>query len=320
MQQTIKVKKRKVKKKLKIILFVLVVIFIGIFITVKTIEYHNTYGYKLGELGYSKEEIITIKELKDNQIDEILKKDYDSKIITFIKQDYFIFDNLDEYISYIKDNSDLKPSKVVVLVNVKTNHDHYDEEVISATDTSKGILMLVNKYHYLTKEYAPDDIVEISNYYSYADNSIKEEVYEAYVKMWKAAKKEDLTLIVTSSYRDYETQDYLWNSRADASSEENADSSTARAGYSEHQSGLALDIVTYNVTFNDFEATDEFKWLSENAYIYGFILRYPKDKTEITGYDYESWHYRYVGVETATKINKLGITFDEYYAYYIDNK
>jgi LAS superfamily LD-carboxypeptidase LdcB len=69
---------------------------------------------------------------------------------------------------------------------------------------------------------------------------------------------------------------------------------------------------------NDFENTDEFKWLQKNAYKYGFILRYPKDKTDITGYDYESWHYRYVGKEVAQKIHELDITFDEYYAYYID--
>ena len=71
---------------------------------------------------------------------------------------------------------------------------------------------------------------------------------------------------------------------------------------------------------NDFEETDEFKWLQKNAYKYGFILRYPKDKTDITGYDYESWHYRYVGKEIAEKIHKENITYDEYYAYYIEEK
>ena len=71
---------------------------------------------------------------------------------------------------------------------------------------------------------------------------------------------------------------------------------------------------------SSFEKTDEFKWLQNNAYKYGFILRYPKDKEDITGYSYESWHYRYVGKDVATKIKKLGITFDEYYAYFIEGK
>ena len=97
-----------------------------------------------------------------------------------------------------------------------------------------------------------------------------------------------------------------------------ADLSTARAGFSEHQTGLAIDILTYNVTLSNFEETDAFKWLSSNAYKYGFILRYPKGKEDITGYEYESWHYRYVGVEIATQIFEEDITFDEYYAYYLE--
>ena len=76
-------------------------------------------------------------------------------------------------------------------------------------------------------------------------NSIKEEVYTAYKKMWNAAKKEDLTLIVTSSYRSYETQDNLWNSRANKYGDDEADKETARAGFSEHQTGLAIDICVY---------------------------------------------------------------------------
>ena len=69
---------------------------------------------------------------------------------------------------------------------------------------------------------------------------------------------------------------------------------------------------------NEFENTEEFKWLQNNAYKYGFILRYPKGKENITGYEYESWHYRYVGEEVAEEIHNLDITFDEYYAYYLD--
>ena len=112
-------------------------------------------------------------------------------------------------------------------------------------------------------------------------------------------------------------QKKLWDSYANQKGDEWADSVSARAGYSEHQTGYTLDIVTYNANMSNFETTDEFKWLQANAYKYGFILRYPKDKEDITGYSYESWHYRYVGEETAKKIKKLDITFDEYYAYFI---
>ena len=121
--------------------------------------------------------------------------------------------------------------------------------------------------------------------------------------MWQKAKSENLNLIVNSSYRDYESQENVWNNYEARNGEEYADSIAARPGYSEHQTGLALDIITYGANKNTFEDTDEFKWLQKNAHKYGFILRYPKDKEDITGYEYESWHYRYVGVEAATEIH-----------------
>ena len=314
--------KRKLKKNIKkgIYLFIaLIIVILVIFGLVKYIEYRNSYPYKLEKIGYKKDQIELILKLDDQNIDDILKRKYNKKIISFIKQKYFIYSNLDEYLEYYNKNKDRKLEDVVAIVNVKTNYEPYDEDIVTKTDVSKKELMLVNKYHYLTKDYSPKDIVSISNYYAYGDNEIKELVYKQFKKMWNAAKQEDLTLIITSSYRDYEFQDNLWNSRADTYGEEVADSGTARAGFSEHQTGYTLDIVTYNSQLNDFENTDEFKWLQNNAHKYGFILRYPKDKEEITGYDYESWHYRYVGEETATKIKKLGITYDEYYAYFLEN-
>lgn len=312
-------KKRKIKKEIYYILIAIFLVFIIIFGSFKYYKYINSNEYKLGKVGYDKEEISLILKLDQTKIDKLLKKDYNKNIVKFIEQDYFIFNNLNLYLDYYKDNKSEKFKNVVSLINTKANKEWYDKKTIKKTDIKKGILMLVNKFNYLDKNYKPNDIVEISNYYSYANNSIKEEVYQAYKEMWKKAKEENLTLIVTSSYRNYETQKYLWDKYADSKSEEWADTLSARAGYSEHQTGLALDIVTYNVVMNNFEATDEFKWLQKNAYKYGFILRYPKDKKNITGYDYESWHYRYVGKDVAKTIHEKKITFDEYYAYYIEN-
>ena len=90
-----------------------------------------------------------------------------------------------------------------------------------------------------------------------------------------------------------------------------ADTYSARAGSSEHQTGLAVDINTASSRAN-FQNTKEYKWLINNSYKYGFIERYPKGKTNITGYKYEPWHYRYVGIEAASIIHEKGITFEEY--------
>ena len=309
--------KRKIKKQVIIIPIVIIIALIGFIIIKKQIDYHNSYEYKFKKLGYSSEDITEILKLENNQVNELLKKDYNKDYIKFIKQKYFIFNNLDRYIDYYKNNKSIKTSTIISMVNVNRDYEYYEQT--KKTDVSKNTLMLVNKYNYLDETYVPEDIKDISNYYAYDDNSIREEALNAYKEMWNAAKKEDLTLIVSSSYRTYETQNKLWTSRANALGKASADEYTARAGFSEHQTGLALDILTHNTILNEFENTDEFKWLNEHAHEYGFILRYPKDKEDITGYSYESWHYRYVGKEVATKIKKLNITFDEYYAYFIEN-
>ena len=313
--------KRKLNYKL---IFTIIVIIIAIAAGTigikKYIDYRNSNEFKLKQIGYNETEIKDITKLKDDQIKAILKKKYNRLNIKFIRQKYFITNNLDRYIKYYNNHKDDKISHIVSIVNVCADEDYYDKDTVKKTDISKKELMLVNKFNYLDENYAPDDIVKVSMQFAYGDNEIKKEVYEKFRSMYNDAKKEGLYLIITSSYRDYNFQKELWDSYANQKGDEWADSVSARAGYSEHQTGYTLDIVTYNANMSSFEKTDEFKWLQDNAYKYGFILRYPKDKEDITGYSYESWHYRYVGKDDATKIKKLGITFDEYYAYFIEGK
>lgn len=313
--------KRKLNYKL---IFTIIVIIIAIAAGTigikKYIDYRNNNEFKLKQIGYNETEIKDITKLKDDQIKAILKKKYNRLNIKFIRQKYFITNNLDRYIKYYNNHKDDKISHIVSIVNVCADEDYYDKDTVKKTDISKKELMLVNKFNYLDENYAPDDIVKVSMQFAYGDNEIKKEVYEKFRSMYNDAKKEGLYLIITSSYRDYNFQKELWDSYANQKGDEWADSVSARAGYSEHQTGYTLDIVTYKANMSSFEKTDEFKWLQDNAYKYGFILRYPKDKEDITGYSYESWHYRYVGKDVATKIKKLGITFDEYYAYFIEGK
>lgn len=313
-------KKRKIKK-ITIIIFIIIIALIGAGIAIKNyLDLINSNEYKLQKLGYSENDIEIISKLDDSQTKEIIKEKYNKMYPKFIKQKYFIYDNLDRYLDYYRENKNDKLSHIVSMVNVNADYDYYDEEIVKETNINENELMLVNKYHKLSNEYAPEDLVDINIQFAYGDNQIKSEVYEKFRSMYNDAKKEGLYLIITSAYREYEYQEELWQSYKNQQGEEWADSVAARAGFSEHQTGLTLDIVTYNATMKNFEETAEFKWLQENSYKYGFILRYPKDKEDITGYSYESWHYRYVGEDVAKEIHKLGITFDEYYAYYIENK
>lgn len=245
-----------------------------------------------------------------------INKDYTKDIINFMHQDYYIHKNLDRYLNYFDKNNELDFEEVVTCVNANIDVPFYTN-VQSVDDIENDDLILVNKYHKLSEDYVPDDLVNIDSKYG-KPLKIKKKVLEAFKVMFEDAKKLGLSLYITSPYRSYSTQKNLYENYAAKDGYEEADTYSARPGYSEHQTGLAMDIIKSGGTLGDFETTEEFKWLKENAYKYGFILRYPKDKEYLTGYTYESWHYRYVGKEIAKYIYDNDITFEEYYAYFIE--
>ena len=308
--------KRKLKiKPIIILILILTILTIGIIYLVKTINYHKTYDYKLNKLGYTQEEVVTLKKLDNTSLDYLLTIPYNKQISNLINQKYFMEKNLKEYINYLDKNSNI--GDVIAIINVGANNAWYTNT--KKTNLEKGHLMLTNKFYYLDSTYNSDNMVKISKQYSYGENQfLTSETYNAFLNLFNAAKKEDLTLIINSSYRSYEDQDEIYNEFKNSKGDEYADKIAAKAGFSEHQTGMAIDIQTYGSTASTFHEFDEFKWLQANAHKYGFILRYPKDKEYLTGYEYESWHYRYVGVEAATYIYENNITFDEYYAYFMN--
>lgn len=164
----------------------------------------------------------------------------------------------------------------------------------------KGVL-IANKKYPLPKDFAPGE---------------NPEARAAFEKMAQDAKNAGFEIVAFSTYRSYEYQQTLYNRYAARDGKENADRYSARPGYSEHQTGFAFDVGEKGKEdlwlTEQFGETDAGKWLMENAHKYGFILRYPKGKEHITGYMYESWHYRYLGVELATKVKDSGLTLEEY--------
>jgi len=117
-----------------------------------------------------------------------------------------------------------------------------------------------------------------------------------------------------STYRSYDYQVDLYNRYVKEDGKNAADTYSGRPGHSEHQTGLAVDVFNNKETYTNFEKTKEFTWMQNHAHEYGFILRFPKDKVNETGYEYESWHYRYVGKKIAKYIKENNISFEEYYA------
>lgn len=314
--------KLRLRNEIKVGIFIIIVLIIICIYGVnkyKEYKYHQTYEYKLLEHNYSKDEVsLILSKLDDEEINKILESVYNENLVKFLNEKYFIKNNLDRYLDYYKKNNKTDISKIVALVN--TNRDYPLYENVKDTDISKDILMLVNKYNHLSEDYVPENLVKISSSYAYQGNSVREDVLEAFIEMANVAREENIILIINSSYRSYKDQDDIWNYRKKLYGKEKADQYAARAGYSEHQSGLSIDIAQFNSKEEDFENTEAFKWLENNAHKYGFILRFKKDAEDITGYAYESWHYRYVGVDAATKVHDENITYDEYYAYYIENK
>lgn len=279
-------------------------------------EYKKSDTYKLLSMGYKEKEVEVI-EKKIKKVDTILSMKYTPKLTTYLEEKYFIEENLKEYLSYSSKNIKADSKEVIAIVNVGMNEEIYEKT--SKTKTKEKEKMLVNKHNDLG-EYIPEDIVPISSKYAYAGNEISNEIYDFYKEMCDAAKEDGITLVATLGYRSYESQKKTYDNYAKKNGDREADEDVIRPGFSEHQTGLALDILALGVSKDNFASSKASAWLIENAYKYGFILRYPEDKEKITGYEYEPWHYRYVGNEIATKIQKEKITFDEYYAYYIQKK
>ena len=181
--------------------------------------------------------------------------------------------------------------------------------------------ILVNKNNLLSKDYKPklyivDD--NKNNFHNYIDPNLKPELaleIKSYVdKLLNDAWKSGMFIIVDSGYRSYEYQKVLYNGYLKYDPVNIVDTFSARPGHSEHQTGLAIDLSPID---DSFAYTKEYSWLKDNAHKYGFILRYPNNFVDLTGYKYEPWHYRYVGVDVATYIYNNNITFDEYYEFYL---
>lgn len=188
-----------------------------------------------------------------------------------------------------------------------------DNPTIITIDEEKWYLTLVNSSYRIADSYEPDLV-----YVCGSGERLDRKVAEHYEKMYNAAKAEGINLTPCSGYRSYELQERNYNNKisffeSQGYSYEEAKVKAATIimppGSSEHNLGYAMDIVCVDEWFED---TAEFKWLTENAADYGFIMRYPKDKQDITKVIYEPWHWRYVGVELAKELKSSGLVLEEY--------
>ena len=246
------------------------------------------------------------KDIKLNKLENINQK------IDFFKDEY-----IDRYIDYKEKNPNLDTEKVIVYVNIGLDKNFYSE--IKDSPNKKTNQVLVNKYNYLGEDYIPD-LEKINEKYTSDKRYMTKEAATAFEQLAKDAAKEGYNIRAVSTYRSYKYQTELYNKYKQQDGEEKADTYSARPGYSEHQTGLAVDVDNKKVSYTSFGKTKEFEWMKKNAYKYGFILRYTKEYEPITGYMNEPWHYRYVGKEIAEYIQNNPMTYEEYYVRFLDKK
>lgn len=187
-------------------------------------------------------------------------------------------------------------------------------------DTASSLWAVVNKGRALPSDYLPADLTLPQVYLRYDKSNpamlLRAPAATALGQMFNAARQQKIDLMLTSGYRSYADQVSVYGNYVKTDGVAKADTYSARPGHSEHQTGLAADLEPYNrqceldQCFGD---TAEGKWLAANCYKYGFIIRYPKGAEQLTGYEYEPWHVRYVGAPLAAQLRQTGQTLEQYF-------
>ena len=279
---------------------------------------------KLLNLGYSSKDINAIYEKIPNSVSIISTSKYNKDIINIMNLSYFKIDNLKRYLDYdimevksIYDISNIKKDfnyeDVVTYVNANLDKEYYSSDNLISNEDASKIDVLVNKYHKLDENYEPSDLTIIDSKYASGTQKLRKEAQIKFEEMASDMAKENLKIYAGSTYRSYTYQKGLYDRYVKKDGFSAAETYSARSGYSEHQLGLAVDIVNGKWDYLS-ENDKEYDYLVKNSYKYGFILRYPRGSEYITGYMFEDWHFRYLGVELATKVFNSGLTYDEYIA------
>jgi len=279
------------------------------------------------DLGYTSNEINTFYKKIPNSINIIVENSYNKDIINYITLDYFKEEYLDRYIKYDNDENKLDSvyntdvindnytyEDTVTFVNAYLDKDYYTNDINLTNEEANKLDVIVNKYYKLNSDYEPTDLTKINSKYSSGSNQrLRAEAATKFEEMASAMLSEGLKIYAGSTYRSYDYQLGLYNRYVAQDGFAEAETYSARAGYSEHQLGLAVDILNGRWSYLS-ETDNEYNWLINNSYKYGYILRYPRNKEYVTGYVFEDWHFRYLGIELAKKVYESNLTYDEYIA------
>jgi len=219
-------------------------------------------------------------------------------------------------------NIDLSDPRLNALIAHLSAYEYnFQTHQIGEVTLPKSLFIVTNKLNHLPADYIPENLVEPAIQFSFSEANEKRNQRPASANalelMFKGAELEDLHLFAVSGYRSYSRQKSIYNYKVETRGVEEADKVSARPGHSEHQTGLAMDITCESIGFGleyEFGTSPEGIWVATHAHDYGLIIRYPEDKVDITGYNYEPWHLRYVGLDIASYIYEHDLTIEELYS------
>ena len=231
---------------------------------------------------------------------------------------HYLEKNASRYEEFRKKNSGMSESTAIAYVNVNVDLPHYENVQEVPEQELSSVTILVNKHFSLPREWKEDSVAYVSS----LGKEVNEEAANALIELREDLLSAGLQMHVRSVYRSYSSQaSGYWNMGVAVYGQERADTQWARPGHSEHQTGLAADVLhqaSTSLSGSRFETTEEFTWLNNNAHRFGFILRYPNGYEDMHGYDFEPWHWRYVGVDVASAMYDEGIVvYEEFYGKYL---
>jgi len=229
---------------------------------------------------------------------------------------HFLEENAQRYTDYQTENPDMPFDLVIAHVNAYLDKEQYED--IQNITNPDSITVLVNKIFMLESDWEPSDFVDIGG-----GHMMRGEAAEYFIKMREAMREDGLNLNIVIVYRSYNSQRNHFRNAVSRLGLASAEAGFARPGHSEHQTGLAVDVLHKAhdgglMMHQGFDDSRQYRWLVENAYEYGFILRYPRNYRNLSGFIYEPWHWRFVGVDVATAMKEEEIAlFEEFYGRYL---
>lgn len=270
---------------------------------------------RLIKKGYSNSDInLILSHGTDESVTEFTKRDKVNYLEEFFSLDYAKLENYDRYEAY-SDETGENEIDTVIAVNLNLDKEDYTDSVLVEEFSTD---MLINKHRHLSEDFEPNDLTEASlEYASEKEIFLSRIAYNAFKEMSDAATKEGYGIIINSAYRSYQDQQDLSDLYLKYYGQEYVDKYVAKPGYSEHQTGLALDVGSKSV--NIFANSKEYQWMQDNAHKYGFIQRYSKRDENLTGFRAEAWHYRYVGKDIAKYCHDHNnMSLEEYFVIFLD--